>query len=1847
MRRLLFILTLLTLTGVASAQDLPTPEEMQKVLIEGPDWKVIRLKNQILKEQAKEDSSSVDYQVWNIWLLPIYQKLEDSEAIKSTAFELYTFLKSGGKAKIKDLGNTNANELIMQVTLTLMTCYADEEEFHKAEELGDECLSYAKTLDNHHYYSALQQVADIQNKLGKNVLAYKNIKECYKRFDNSQWTEIDVTRNLINSTYFNVLRDLAIQAVSAKQLAKAKKYLKEIDNIFKDYPETNTALLIDSALLASIVESLPEGTNLSEADILLENLLGLRYESYLAVIKDLGEQNEYISANDYYASGYLRAAQDAINDQRIKAAGVFLRLAEKASENTDVTAKVKEFILDYSAYYDVRFKGAFIDALRKYQKLIEIREENDDENLENTYLHFLTLLEQVTHCVRYFYAYPVGSIEKQESEAFVPVLSTEDVSSFLDAWKSIASGIERKHGKGYLNSLLYSFHHLPADQRVFSLYSTEDTELMMAHNYIRNKEFDNAFSIINKLISDHAFSNNKITDLIWRIDNNLYLHSGYLDADDFLQHVSKSELVKSRDEVLAWVEQERIRIKDWHRYAVGYAHSFTEEGKIEEAMKEYDLILEQIQGMEGRDSLYLETQLMRALDLYSVKDYDSAIEIARDVNSRSKSQHPINYLLRSNTLWLLSDCLCKAEKYSEARVLCEENLSLLKEHPVDDDDSHLKNILFELGDVCLALKDYSSAEDFYTTFLNKLSPIDINSRSAEYQLVVSNLAILYREKLHGAIADKDSQRCVSIYSRAADFFLKHKSVPLGYHGSFDPYDNQLKDIMSFMSSDEIHTLGDLVISLDSAINEEELLRGAITNEEFINRKAKLFNVLANDCVLSEHLPEAIFYYTKAIEYADSQNDVDLDSFSKDMFGLRAIAYQDSGEWVKAVDDRVSSFKKTIVSSGPENEETKNSFSRLKTLVDIALEASTSFVNTIFTDASHPHLSYDDNMHILDAWKRCLKEVNDEYGAPYLQTLQEYEDSISNASFKEQFGYDKPYLPENHLRYLSSVDYKEALLNIMSNRLSAFAESYNRLLTNVESFDEQEDLDELRFSIATSMANSLSHAGYYDWGNDVLGVYIQYLISKENPDFERAERIKTIIGFSALQMMDTERLVWATNSALFVTQKENRDSYKHMFYDINELVSQLVLLSRTQQYTDVDESKRTLAFAKNLMDNNVTLSNGAVLSSAVKSMLYDDLAVHSDNPKETVEYYESSLANENGFDYQVRLNLAFSYSQIGELEKSDSILVSVLQYSEDHYMEPRWKSTLYRTLINNSLEEHQYAIAQEYSQRCLSIQIDDYLKTSQSLTSQGRNNYWDQHYAQTLEDASSVDLSCGNTAVASYNAALFQKSILMRQKRSIKNNILNSDDDELKKAFSDYNDGIRSMSDSVKTIESYCMYLYSLHPEFVSTFKIPQWQEVKSSLGKNDLAIEFSVAKENTGGHCFVAILLRNSFDSPIIVRLCSYNDLTSAASNDLDANGFSVGLYEDNSSLYNLLWAPMEDYLKGVKTIYYAPHDFLNNINLEVAAKKKGAKTIGEQYQLYRVSSTGELVKDMNEQIRKAIIFGDIDYSARTAFTDNHNNTPKEDNDYSKLRGSMGGSWSRLPNTKREMDGIQIRLQEKGVSTTVYSAEKGTEDIFKSLSSNAPDLLHVATHGFYYTEEEALKYEYFTSERTAVYNPGIRSGLVLSGGNHAWNGEAIPSGSEDGILTADEISGMDLTGTQVLTLSACQTALGDVASDGIYGMQRSFKVAGVNTIIMSLWQVDDEATYMMMDIFYRELANGRNKYEAFKLAQTSIKPWAKKRVEELKKEIESLPEEAKRKKEEQYGGRLFPEYYWAAFVMLD
>ena len=120
-----------------------------------------------------------------------------------------------------------------------------------------------------------------------------------------------------------------------------------------------------------------------------------------------------------------------------------------------------------------------------------------------------------------------------------------------------------------------------------------------------------------------------------------------------------------------------------------------------------------------------------------------------------------------------------------------------------------------------------------------------------------------------------------------------------------------------------------------------------------------------------------------------------------------------------------------------------------------------------------------------------------------------------------------------------------------------------------------------------------------------------------------------------------------------------------------------------------------------------------------------------------------------------------------------------------------------------------------------------------------------------------------------------------------------------------------------------------------------------------------------------------------------------------------------------------------------------------------------------------------------------------------------------------------------------------------------------------------------------------------------RSGLVLSGGNRAWKGDTIPDQVEDGILKAQEISDLDLRGADLVVLSACQTGLGEITSDGVFGLQRAFKMAGAQTIVMSLTEVDDQTTMAMMNKFYTNLFSGQSKHDAFYNAQRyirSIKP---------------------------------------------
>ena len=136
-----------------------------------------------------------------------------------------------------------------------------------------------------------------------------------------------------------------------------------------------------------------------------------------------------------------------------------------------------------------------------------------------------------------------------------------------------------------------------------------------------------------------------------------------------------------------------------------------------------------------------------------------------------------------------------------------------------------------------------------------------------------------------------------------------------------------------------------------------------------------------------------------------------------------------------------------------------------------------------------------------------------------------------------------------------------------------------------------------------------------------------------------------------------------------------------------------------------------------------------------------------------------------------------------------------------------------------------------------------------------------------------------------------------------------------------------------------------------------------------------------------------------------------------------------------------------------------------------------------------------------------------------------------------------------------------------------------------------------------------------------RSGLLLAGANTSIRGAQLPKNTEDGILTAEEISQLDFRGMDLVVMSACQTGLGDITGDGVFGLQRGFKKAGANTLLMSLWKVDDTATHILMDNFYKNLTAGKSKHDAFIAAQQHLRT-----TEE---------------------GKFNNPRFWAAFILLD
>jgi CHAT domain-containing protein len=370
-----------------------------------------------------------------------------------------------------------------------------------------------------------------------------------------------------------------------------------------------------------------------------------------------------------------------------------------------------------------------------------------------------------------------------------------------------------------------------------------------------------------------------------------------------------------------------------------------------------------------------------------------------------------------------------------------------------------------------------------------------------------------------------------------------------------------------------------------------------------------------------------------------------------------------------------------------------------------------------------------------------------------------------------------------------------------------------------------------------------------------------------------------------------------------------------------------------------------------------------------------------------------------------------------------------------------------------------------------------------------------------------------------------------------------------------------------------------------------FKDIQAVLDPDDAAIEIiQFNKFNTiltDTVYYSALILTKETSLPKFVLLKNGNLLEKKYYN-IYKNSIKQKLKDNNS--YDQFWSTIDKEVSTRKNLFVSLDGIYNQINLNTLQSPTGYLIDLKNIRI--ITNTKDII-----ELKKNISSSSANNSVLLGFPD-----------YGKT-----GTITTLPGTKAEIESIKSILLSNKYSVKAYIQKDASEITIKSVSN--PKILHIATHGFFLPEPDGIAEEkiFGIESSKSKQNPMLRSGLMLAGAEDALEGK-----NENGILFAFEVMDLPLERTDLVVMSACETGLGDVKNgEGVYGLQRAFRVAGAKSIIMSLWKVNDEATQLLMTNFYKYYVLLKNKNTAFKKAQQDLKVKFK------------------------------DPYYWGAFVMIE
>ncbi|MBU1719880.1 MAG: CHAT domain-containing protein [Bacteroidetes bacterium] len=648
---------------------------------------------------------------------------------------------------------------------------------------------------------------------------------------------------------------------------------------------------------------------------------------------------------------------------------------------------------------------------------------------------------------------------------------------------------------------------------------------------------------------------------------------------------------------------------------------------------------------------------------------------------------------------------------------------------------------------------------------------------------------------------------------------------------------------------------------------------------------------------------------------------------------------------------------------------------------------------------------------------------------------------------------------------------------------------------------------------------------------------------------------------------------------------------------------------------------------------------------------NNLALHYCNSKQydrAEPLYVEAIAvvkevlGEKHFTYaRYMISLAALYTKTGEFSKAEALYIEGQKVTKEalgaHHPDYGYSligiATFYEGV--GRLNE-----AEPLFLECIAIANENIARNFSFMSEKEKEMYF-QTVSKYFKGFNTFALkrSKSNPAITTevYNNAIRNKGLLLKSSTAMRNEILNSGETllltkydqwlalktEISKQYSlpqkKQATDLKQKEEMANEIEKE-LVTHSASMSDMKRVGSLSWKDVQKALKPGEAAVEF-VHFRYTAGHSFYfsdtilycALIVKPSSKFPEMIPLFPEKDLIAILGKTGD-NGYEyiTGIYGENqknrTELYNLIWKPLEECVGDAKTVYISPDGLLHKVSFAALSSKQNVY-LCDKYNIQMKSSTGLLA---NSAVGGAgdgsmipdgklliTLFGGINY--------NTDSTAVE-------------LWNYLEGTKTEVEKIAGILIKPDVSVNYFTGISASESQLALLAPKS-QILHLSTHGFFFPDPDLMEKdsagdnmivaELFRSTTRGFgvntfinnQNPLMRSGLALSGANDVWGKqEKGDSVADDGVLTAQEVALIDMRNTRLTVLSACETGLGDIrGSEGVYGLQRGFKMAGVQFLIMSLWQVPDAETVEFMTSFYTRLLKTRDIRKSFAGSQAEMR----------------------------------------------